>query len=102
MLGPHTAAICPAAHLVALGEPDPGEHGYGAAGGGPAPGRRMSRSAWNDPGLIMYTSGTTGRAKGAKLTHGNIAWNEVNVVVDADFRRTRWPSWWPRCSTPRR
>ncbi|WP_200301177.1 o-succinylbenzoate--CoA ligase [Streptomyces adelaidensis] len=39
----------------------------------------------DDTCIIMYTSGTTGRPKGAMLTHGNIIWNAVNVLVDQDI-----------------
>ncbi|MGM7680825.1 o-succinylbenzoate--CoA ligase [Cytobacillus sp. Hm23] len=40
----------------------------------------------NDVHMMMYTSGTTGKPKGAMLTHGNTQWNAINAIQFLAFK----------------
>jgi fatty-acyl-CoA synthase len=83
---PHAALIdavraqLPVRRHLGVGHEGAGWQGYEALVAGTEPLEAAEEVGADEVALIMYTSGTTGRPKGAMLTHGNLWWNNTNAL----------------------
>jgi acyl-CoA synthetase (AMP-forming)/AMP-acid ligase II len=67
--------------IVVDGKPADGEADFEQVLGSGEPRALGTDVAGSDLSCLMYTSGTTGRPKGAMLTHDNHLWNVINVLT---------------------
>ena len=84
------AALRPAIdcqHYMVMGEASPdGEWTYEEAlASGSPEGVVAPRLTYDDTWAILYTSGTTGRPKGAQVTYGNFFYNAIGIGMAVDL-----------------
>ncbi len=71
---------------LSLGDAEPGWADWKSCLENAATSPRITpRATYETPVLLVYTSGTTGRPKGAVLTQGNVFWNAVNATHAHDM-----------------
>jgi fatty-acyl-CoA synthase len=73
-------------YIVLAGEAPEGEWTYEEAlAAGSPEGIEMPRLTYDDTWAILYTSGTTGRPKGAQVTYGNFFYNAIGIGMAIDL-----------------
>ncbi|MCG3188944.1 MAG: Long-chain-fatty-acid--CoA ligase FadD13 [Burkholderiaceae bacterium] len=76
----------PATSYVAVGDAAAGDRSYAALTASMPDTEPDAVGSGDEPLVIMFTSGTTGRPKGAVLTHGNLFYDSCTVAMSTDWR----------------
>ena len=72
---------------VTFGAPKEGDLSWEAIADGPVPKTMSSPRSWDDPHMILFTSGTTGRPKGALISHRRTIVDGMAASVAFGIRR---------------
>jgi fatty-acyl-CoA synthase len=78
-------ADIPVRHLITLGPASGRSLAYEDLLAGASADPLDEPVALDDLCMIQYTSGTSGRPKGVMLSHGNVTWNCINLLIDVDI-----------------
>jgi fatty-acyl-CoA synthase len=81
-------AELPCRRFFSAGQPAERWAAVSGLAAGHEPLRQGEPVAADEIAIIMFTSGTTGRPKGAMLTHGNIWWHNINILHAYDVRES--------------